>query len=171
MRLADRQPSKHPRGQLRAARIEDDDQILDIAATSYPGSRFFGLRGMTAEMVGTRFRNWTAQLLARHRDLALVLEWDGEIVGYYASERTADAKRVNLTLAASRITRPQARLIGHELFVSGLAWYAKAGFNLAGASLSANNLAALNLYASLGAVFIKAVEFYLWDGLAENAKE
>lgn len=164
--LAGRTPPGNAQGVLRLARVEDDEQILDIAATSYPGGRFLFFRDVTMEMVGTRFRNWTAQILARHRDLALVLDLAGEVVGYFASEPTSGPKRVNLTLAASK--RGCGRLVGHELFTSALAWYAKAGFHMAGASLSANNLAVLNLYASLGAAFVKAVDFFQWDALAAH---
>ena len=166
--LAGRQLPERPQGVLRPAGVADDEQILEIAATSFRVVRFYGLRGVTAEMIGTKFRNWTTKILGQQRDLAVVLELDGKIVGYFASERTADPKRVNTTLAASKSTHPRVRLVGYELFSSALAWYGQAGFTLAGATISANNLAVLNLYASLGAGFVRAVEFYQWDALAAD---
>jgi len=149
---------------VRPARPDDDEAMLQIAATRFPGGRFRHWTGVTAEMIGVRYRNWVAQILERHRDLALVLETDGRVLGFFASEPTTDPKRVNLTLGA--VAQAAPRLLGHHLFTSALALYGQRGYTLAGASLAANNLAVLNLYASLGAAFVKAVEFFQWDARA-----
>ena len=161
--LSDRQAPTEGPGIFRPAVAADDDAILDIAETSYPGGRYLWFHWATLELVGKRYRNWTARLLREFRELAVVIEVDGQIAGYAVGEPTTDPHRVRFTLAAVRKVGPPSRLVGHKLFASTLAYFAGRGFRLASSSLAAENMPSLNLHASLGAVFTRAVEVFQCD--------
>jgi hypothetical protein len=149
---------------LRPAGADDRDSILRIAATAFADIRFADIPGVTRPMIGQRYRAWCEQLLTRHPDLARVLVVDGRVAGFLAAEPSGRVGHLNLTLAA---LDPAARGVpGVALISRALADYAKLGYRTAGAALSAENLAILNLYAGLEARFIQAVQFHLWNALA-----
>jgi hypothetical protein len=162
--LAGREAPPGLPGDLRPAGDGDRETILDIAARAFAAFRFADIPGVTQDMVGRRYRDWCSQILTRHPGLAHVLVHEGELAGFFAAEPKGRPGHLNLTLAA---VNPACRGVpGYALFAKALAAYSRAGWRTAGAALSAENLSVLNLYASLEAKFVRAVQFHLWNAPA-----
>lgn len=144
---------------LRAASHQDatisrqanTDQILEICDGAFAHDRFhrdFNLSNNTADM---RYLNWLMQLLESRQVYGLY--WQGQLAGFIGYS----ANRLVLHALAKEyrgkgLSKYWWSAVCHELLAQG--------HTEVKSSISASNLAVLNLYASLGFTFSKPQDVY-----------
>jgi len=126
------------------------DDILDFSA-----DRFAKLPGCTAEKSKRRYALWSENLIKSQPEHALCILRDGQIQGYYLSQKTESGFQLTLAMLSA-----DSQITGMHLYHRALLAYKERGVRIGGASFSVNNLPVLNIYANLGARFISTERFW-----------
>ena len=138
----------------RLSALSADESPFDVSNAgmrSFEHERFRFLPGVTHERLDERYAIWANQLIARHPAWCLRIS-DGEAVqGWYLSEARAD-KPLGLTLA---MLSADARISGQLLYQKALIEYARRGARIGEAAFSVSNTPVMNIYATLGARFLR----------------
>jgi hypothetical protein len=126
------------------------DDILDFSA-----DRFARLPGCTPEKNKQRYSLWSEHLMKSQPENTLCVLKDGEIQGYYLSQKNESGFQLTLAMLST-----DSQITGMHLYHRALLAYKERGIRIGGASFSVNNLPVLNIYANLGARFISTERFW-----------
>jgi hypothetical protein len=142
--------------------VAADERPFDPGALPvrpFQHERFALLHGAAAHDLGARYLAWARDLVAEHPAWCFEILADGTPQGWYCS-RPQGRNGVELTLAA---LYEQATISGVTLYEAAIRAYAARGARTGGASFSVRNHAAHGIYAALGARFVAATGFWLWQ--------
>jgi hypothetical protein len=143
--------------------VAADEQPFDPgghAVRPFQHERFALLHGAGEHDLGARYLSWARNLVAEHPAWCFeILSEDGTPQGWYCS-RPEGRSGVELTLAA---LYEQATISGLTLYEAAIRAYAARGARTGVASFSVRNHAAHGIYAALGARFVAATGFWLWQ--------
>lgn len=123
----------------------------------FPHERFRHIPGAEPRRVAERYAIWSRQLLARSPEWCVAVGPPDNIQGWFLAE--PEGQHLDLALA---MLRPGATASGLDVYVAALTAYARRGARLGQARFSIENRAVLNIYARLGAVFLKAIGYWIW---------
>jgi dTDP-4-amino-4,6-dideoxy-D-galactose acyltransferase len=115
-----------PEVMVRFAHPEDIPTLQEIARSSYVDSRFYFDKCFPEEKWQAYYATWVKKSCTGGAELALVAEKDGEVVGYITGLVSKDKPEAQYELTG---VKESARRfgVGHELFRSGLDWFAQNG--------------------------------------------
>lgn len=119
--------------------------------------RFAKLPGMTIDVLNQRYVNWSNQMIAAQPEYCFVIERSGKVQGWFLGQRKGAA--IGLTLA---MLAKGASSSGSSLYQKALLAYAGQGFTLGEAAFSVRNMPVMNIYAALGARFLKPLGVWMW---------
>jgi GNAT superfamily N-acetyltransferase len=144
---------RHPI-EVRSARSDDLVAVEAIAATAFTTGRFLLDPRLPAELSHRRYASWVRSSFAGTAQRVMVAELAGALVGFFIVEQQAEG-RVYWHLTA---IDPgwQGKGIGGSLWQTMLRRHAAEGATMVETTISAHNLAALNMYARLGFTFPSA---------------
>lgn len=136
------------------------------ALARFEHERFSALPGITAARLSERYALWGNRLIAAHpADCLRVSSRAGQVQGWFLAARRAT--QIDLTLAMSSRA---ATVSGHLLYQRALASYAERGARVGAASFQATNTAVHNIYASLGARFVRPTGCWFWVRAARASR-
>ncbi|MBK8481471.1 MAG: hypothetical protein IPL40_09895 [Proteobacteria bacterium] len=128
------------------------------ALARFEHERFSVLPGMTAARLSERYALWGNRLItAQPADCLRVSSRAGQVQGWFLAARRAT--QIDLTLA---MLSREATVSGYLLYQLALASYAERGARIGAASFQASNTAVHNIYASLGARFVRPTGCWFW---------
>jgi hypothetical protein len=127
------------------------------ALSPFEHERFRVLPAITPAKLAERYTLWSNGLLARQPEWCLQLSGEGQVQGWFFSERDADG--FHLTLAA---LHRAATVSGMLLYHKALSVYSGRGQHVGGARFSVTNTPVHNIYARLGARFLAPTGCWLW---------
>lgn len=125
---------------------------------NFPHERFRHLPGVNSEKLSQRYAIWGSQLLARSPQWCVEVGVAGDPQGWFLAE--PEGEHLDLALA---MLRRGATLSGLDFYHAALAAFARRGARLGEARFSIENRAVLNIYARLGAVFLKPIGYWIWS--------
>jgi hypothetical protein len=120
--------------------------------------RFVRLPGISAEKTNERYALWSNEHLSAHPHESLRILHEGDVQGWYFADSSA-GKGLNLTLG---MLSRNATVSGLLVFLKSYRAFATRGHRMGWASFSVNNTPVHNIYASVGAHFIRPVGHWLW---------
>ncbi|MEJ8568228.1 hypothetical protein [Elongatibacter sediminis] len=120
--------------------------------------RFFKLPGITPERVNERYALWSNEHLARHPAASLRVLHQGEVEGWYLGD---DSSGVGLNLTLAMLSR-KSTISGLLLFLKAYQAFSSRGHRLGWAAFSIQNSPVHNIYASIGARFMRPTGQWLW---------
>jgi GNAT superfamily N-acetyltransferase len=133
------------------SRKTNHDYMTEICCGGFEYDRFHRDFNVKNELADMRYINWLRQL-ADEGDL-FSLEYDGELAGFFA----CTDHRIRLHAMAQRL---RGRGLGKALWTRACEELFAAGHERLESSVSAANLAIVNLYASLGFRFRSPLDIY-----------
>jgi L-amino acid N-acyltransferase YncA len=142
-------PLSHPAA--RFGRGTGLEPMLEICHDAFEHGRFHRDFNVERASANLRYENWLRTLHAAGKVYGLL--WDGELAGFIAHEEA------RLVLHAMG-RKHRGRGIAKYLWSSVCADLARPGTGEFSSSISASNLAAVNLYCTLGFHFRKPVDVY-----------
>lgn len=125
---------------------------------SFDKERFRALPGITPERLDRRYVDWANQLISECPAHAIEVTCQGVVQGWYLGRPVGD--EIELTLVM--LHRGATLITGRSLYGVAFSAFAKMGSSTGFASVSANNLPSLNLFAWHGVQFNSAMECWLW---------
>ena len=143
-------PPAH-RIEVRPATAADLDAVEAIAGAAFTTGRFVLDHRLLPELSDRRYAAWVRSSFAGTTQDVLVAELDGALVGFFIVEIRPEG-RVYWHLTAIDPAW-QGKGIGSSLWLTMLRRHAAEGATSVETTISAHNLAALNLYARLGFTF------------------
>jgi ribosomal protein S18 acetylase RimI-like enzyme len=149
-------PVAAPRHPIRVREATGDDlpAIEAIAASAFSTGRYLLDHRLPPDLSHRRYRAWVRSSFAGAEQTVLAAELDGELVGFFIVEHRPDGHVYwHLTAIA---TGWQGRGIGQSLWQTMLLRHAAEGASTVQTTISAHNLAVLNMYARLGFSFPSA---------------
>lgn len=146
-------------GTLRPAIQADQEEVRKIAGTAFLDTRFKCIPDLPPDKIGTRFSNWVDQIFEQHPDFAFVVEKDRQIAGFFYSQPTERADELYAALGAvsPKIPGPY----GYYLYPAVMDAYFNLGVRRVVSAITADNLGALNLWAAIGAKFVRATDIFM----------
>lgn len=148
-------------GTLRLAHDHDRPRIHEIAKTSFLNTRFRHIPNLSPDKIGARFANWASQLQDEHSQFAYVLEANDIVIGFFFSKPTTNKNEVYVALGG--ISTDCRGPYGYYLYPAVMTAYYRAGIRTVLSAIAADNLGALNLWASIGTKFPQATDFFMWN--------
>jgi len=152
-------PTLRKFGELRLAKPDDQKAVLKISGDMFLQTRFKHVSGVEPAEIASRFQNWTEQLHSEAPDFAYVLENNDAIVGFFYSKPTDSPGELYAALGG--ISTEVRGPFGYYLYPAVMQAYWDSGIRSVVSAIAADNLGALNLWASLGTKFPAAVDFYM----------
>lgn len=141
----------HAHPEVSVCVLADAQRLLPMCRDSFAYGRFHRDFNLSAEAADRRYMQWLEQLC--REDAVLGLIYEGELAGFIAARKGA------LVLHALD-ARFRGRGLAKYLWSAACRHLFAAGAIELSSSISAANLAVLNLYASLGFRFRHAVDIY-----------
>jgi RimJ/RimL family protein N-acetyltransferase len=126
------------------------EEIADLAFTT---GRFHLDPQLDRALSGKRYRSWVRSSFANPDHQVLKATLDGALVGFFVVEEADAAAYWHLTAMAPAF---QGRGIGESLWRAMMARHRLAGVRAVETTISAHNVAVINLYAKLGFRFGEA---------------
>jgi hypothetical protein len=120
--------------------------------------RFQFLPDITAEQLNARYAKWAESLLNNSPGLCFQIFYAGLPQGWFLAQSELDGT-VNLALG---VLRSDAKVSGFSVYQNVLRRLASMGYEVGHASFSVSNTAVHNIYAQLGARFVRPVGIWLW---------
>lgn len=120
--------------------------------------RFRLLPGVTPESLNRRYARWAADLIRNAPDHCFEVRSAGEVGGWYFG-KPGTGGSVNLALG---VLRREACVSGCVAYQAALRRFGAMGYRTGWASFSAANTAVHNIYAQLGARFLRNTGIWLW---------
>lgn len=154
-----------PRHEIAVCPADAGDlaEIEAIAASAFTTGRFLLDHRLPPELSERRYRSWVRSSFEGGRQQVLAARLGDALVGFFVVERLPDARAYwHLTAIAPGW---QGQGIGTSLWETMLLRHAADGVRAVRTTISAHNLAVLNLYARLGFSFSAAqMTFHRLDG-------
>lgn len=132
--------------------VDDIDSITSICVDNFKHDRFHKDKHITASEADTRYVNWVCDIQKKGKILSLI--YKSELVGFWAYK---DESILLHALKKEKQGLGLSRGLWHK---ASSYMFQNHGFDFVKTSISASNLAILNIYASLGFKFKKAVDVY-----------
>ncbi len=120
--------------------------------------RFQFLAGCSPQPLRDRYRRWAENMASQHPALSLRIVFEGRTEAWFLAEPMS-GDSINLALC---VQRRGSRISGMLAYTSALARYREMGFRVGRASFSVRNTAVHNIYANLGARFVRPTAIWLW---------
>lgn len=159
--LASNLAPKRQLGTLRLAQDKDRKRVQDIARNIFLASRFQYIPDLPPEKIGNRFSNWVNQLHDECPEFAYVLEVNETVMGFFYSKPTQNDHELYAALGG--IAHDCRGPYGIYLYPAIMAAYYSSGIKNIISAIAADNMGALNLWASLGTKFPEATDIFMWN--------
>jgi len=149
---------RNPDVQLRIARSDDIQALIDMSKDSFVNSRWYFDPDFPKEKTRAYYPVWIKNSVNGYADFVLVAELEGQVLGYISGNRGNDGLDGTLEIMA---VRPEARGlgIGHELFSGGLDWHVRDGRKNIVTNTQGRNITTNRMLIRLGLI-IKDVQIY-----------
>jgi|GEM_PF-565960 len=146
---------------VRAATDEDRAALVALATDAFETGRFHVDPRIGPALAGRRYGIWMANAFARADQEVLVCDRDGRTVGFFVVERPdRDSCFWSLNGLAPGLA---GQGLGGRVWRTMLSHHRREGVRRVGTSVSSHNIAAMNLYASLGFRFpAPSASYHLW---------
>jgi GNAT superfamily N-acetyltransferase len=156
------------RAALREPDPEDHLAIETLAAQSFAHGRYLADALFPRELALRRYRRWiaTALAVASGPDHVYVLGERGSVDGFFHVAVMGQVADLRLAAVAPEL---QGTGIGFELYVSVLHELKKLGVRRVVTSISAANIAVMNVYSRLGFRFAHPETIYHWHAARQHS--
>lgn len=138
---------------ITQAQARDLPALEEIAGQAFTTGRFHLDPFLERGLSGKRYRSWVRTSLANPEHQVLKATLDGALVGFFVVEEADAAAYWHLTAMAPAF---QGRGLGESLWRAMVARHRETGIRVVETSISAHNVAVINLYAKLGFRFGEA---------------
>jgi len=135
------------------ALASDLPALDEIAGLAFTTGRFHLDPFLDRGLNGKRYRSWVRSSLANPDHQVLKATLGGALVGFFVVEETNETAYWHLTAMAPPF---QGQGIGESLWRAMMARHRQAGMRVVETTISAHNVAVINLYAKLGFRFGEA---------------
>jgi ribosomal protein S18 acetylase RimI-like enzyme len=156
-------------GEVAIARADDADlAVLEaIAGTAFTTGRYGLDWRLDPDLNGRRYRNWIRSSVADSQHVVLKALYGDAIIGFFDVEDRPDGGSYwHLTAIAPEW---QGRGLGRRLWCTVLRKHQDEGREYVETTISAHNVAVLNLYAKLGFAFLPPKMTFHWLRTGEGA--
>lgn len=157
-----RTPATLP-GSARLARAEDTARLCEIARTAFTLTRFYNDPRLGDRRCGELYAEWTRSLCAGAADVVLVIEKQGEAVGYVTVNIDGDQSEIGLIAVREDV---RGSMLGTELVRSAIDWARASGAMHMSVATQGANVGALRTFEGSG-FRVSDVSYWLHRWAAE----